>query len=148
MIIKQCHDCAKKGKNFYCNSCDKTAESFDIYCYYANRMTENSLIGRMKAYTWHDVLGYIKNNFFYDLSGELNIDCEKDFAYIEKKLSENVSSNISNDKSDSEHPVGYKIFLNKNDTTPLVTTTKAIDFWDLTLTKVTNFKNSKDQLVP
>jgi hypothetical protein len=111
-------------------------------------MSENSLIGRMKAYTWHDVLEYIKNNFFYDLSGELNIDCEKDFAYIEKKLSENVSSNISNDKSGSEHPVGYKIFLNKDDTTPLVTTTKSVDFWDLTLTKVTNFKDSKEQLVP
>jgi len=148
VIIKQCQDCAKKGKNFYCNNCDKTAESFDIYGYYANRMSENSLIGRMKAYTWHDVLEYIKNNFFYDLSGELNIDCEKDFAYIEKKLSENVSSNISNDNSDSEHPVGYKIFLNKDDSTPLVTTIKAVNFWDLTLTKVTNFKNSKDQLVP
>lgn len=144
MIIKQCHECAKKGKNFYCNSCDKTAESFDIYSYHANRMSENSLIGRMKAYTWHDVLEYIKNNFFHDLSGELNIDCEKDFAYIEKKPSENVSSNISNDKSGIEHPVGYKIFLNKDGTIPLVTTTKLVDFWDLTLTKVTNFKDSKE----
>ena len=102
----------------------------------------------MKAYTWHDVLEYIKNNFFYDLRGELNIDCEKDFAYIEKKLSENVSSNINNDKSSSENPVGYKIFLNKEDTTPLVDNTKAVDFWDLTLTKFTNFKDSKEQLVP
>lgn len=107
-------------------------------------MSENSLIGRMKAYTWHDVLEYIKNNFFHDLSGELNIDCEKDFAYIEKKPSENVSSNISNDKSGIEHPVGYKIFLNKDDTIPLVTTTKLVDFWDLTLTKVTNFKDIKE----
>jgi hypothetical protein len=95
-------------------------------------MSENSLIGRMKAYTWHDVLEYIKNNFFYDLSEQLNVDCEKDFAYIEKKLSENVSSNISNGKSGSEQPVGYKIFLNKNDTTPLITTTDSVDFWDLT----------------
>jgi hypothetical protein len=102
----------------------------------------------MKAYTWHDVLDYIKSNFFYELSGELNIDCEKDFAYIEKKISENVSSNISNNKSGSEHPVGYKIFLNKDDTTSLVTTTKSVDFWDLTLTKVTTFKDSKEQLVP
>jgi hypothetical protein len=128
MIIKQCHDCAEKGKNFYCNSCDKIAESFDIYSYHTNRMSENSLIGRVKAYTWHDVLEYIKNNFFYDLSGELNIDCEKDFAYIEKKLSEKVSTNISNDKQS----VGYKIFLNKDDSTPLGTTTNSVDFWDLT----------------
>jgi hypothetical protein len=135
VIIKQCYDCAKKGKNFHCDSCDKRAESFDIYCYYANRPSENSLIGRMKAYTWHDVLEYIKNNFFYGLSGELNIDCEKDFAYVEKKLSENVSSNISNDKSDSKHPVGYKIFLNKDDTTTVVSSNNVIDFWDLTLTK-------------
>ena len=132
-MINQCHDCAEKGKNFYCNSCDKTAELFEIYSYHTNRMSENSLIGRVKAYTWHDVLEYIKNNFFYDLSGELNIDCEKDFAYIEKKLSENVSTNISNDKSSSEQPIGYKIFLNKDDSTPLVTTTNSVDFWDLTL---------------
>ena len=147
MIIKQCHDCAQKGKNIYCNICDKTAESFDIYSYYANRRSENSLIGRMKSYTWHDVLEYIKNNFFYDLSGELNIDCEKDFAYIEKKLSENVSSNISNEKSSSKHPVGYKIFLNKEDTARLVPSTNSGNFWDLTLTKLTNLKDSKKQLV-
>ena len=147
MIIKQCHDCAQKGKNIYCNICDKTTELFDIYSYYANRMSENSLIGRMRAYTWHDVLEYIKNNFFYDLSGELNIDCEKDFAYIEIKLSENVSSNISNDKSSSEHPVGYKIFLNKDDTARLVPSTNSGNFWDLTLTKLTNLKDSKKQLV-
>lgn len=101
----------------------------------------------MKAYTWHDVLEYIKNNFFYDLSGELNIDCEKDFAYIEKKLSENVSSNISNEKSSSEHPVGYKIFLNKDDTARFVPSTNSGNFWDLTLTKLTNLKDSKKQLV-
>jgi len=148
VIIKQCHDCSVKGKNFYCNSCDKTAESFDIYSYHTNRMSENSLIGRVKAYTWHDVLEYIKNNFFYDLSGELNIDCEKDFAYIEKKLSENVSTNVSNDKLSSEQPIGYKIFLNKDDSTPLVTTSNSVDFWDLTLTKLTNFKDSKEKLVP
>lgn len=106
------------------------------------------MIGRMKAYTWHDVLEYIKNNFFYELSGEFNIDCEKHFAYIEKKLSDNVSSNIGNDKSDGEQPIGYKIYLNKDDTTSFVTTSKAVDFWDLTSTKVTNFKNNKDQLVP
>ena len=81
------------------------------------------------------------------MSGELNIDCEKDFAYIEKKLSENVSTNVSIDKLSSKQPVGYKIFLNKDDSTPLVTTSNSVDFWDLTLTKLINFKDSKDQLV-
>jgi len=84
MINKQCDNCAKKGKNFYCNSCDITPEFFDIYSYYTNITSDNSLIGRIKAYTWHDVLEYIRNNFFYGLSSGLNIDCDKDFAYRKK----------------------------------------------------------------
>jgi hypothetical protein len=141
MINKQCDNCSKKGKNFYCNACDITSEFFDIYSYYANRMSKNLLIGRMKAYTWHDVLGYIKKNFFHDLSVGLNVNCEKDYAYIEKKLSEQVISNRLPDRADSEEPIGYKIYLNKNNNS-VEGAYKVGDFWDLTLTPVTHRKNT------
>lgn len=138
MINKQCDICVKKGKNFYCNACDITAEFFDIYSYYKNSRLKNSLIGRMKAYTWHDVLEFIRNNFFYDLSSGLNIDCEKDFAYIEKKLlPHEVTSNRSTDKADNEDPIGFKIYLSK-DNKSIEGAHKVGDFWDLTLTSITN----------
>jgi hypothetical protein len=142
MINKQCHNCAKMGKNFYCNVCEINSEFFDIYSYYTNRMSKNLLIGRMKAYTWHDVLEYIKNNFFYDLSVGLNINCEKNFAYIEKKLSDQIIFNRRRvDRADNEDPIGYKIYLNKNN--KLVEgDSKVVDYWDLTLTPVTHHKYS------
>lgn len=139
MINKQCDNCAKKGKNFYCNSCDITAEFFDIYGYYTNRTSDNSLIGRVKAYTWHDVLEYTRNNFFYDLTSGLNINCEKDFAYIEKKLSEQGTTNRPTVKAYSEDPIGYKIYLNKDDKS-IEDVPKVRNLWDLTLTPVTNNK--------
>jgi len=132
MITKQCDNCAPKGKNFYCNACDKTAELFYIYSYYINRFSENTLMGRMKAFTWHDVLEYVRNNFFHKASGELDINCEKNFAYIEEKLSHKLSSNRSTNKSDCNLPIGYKIYLNK-DSESIDDTSKG-DFWDLTLT--------------
>jgi hypothetical protein len=141
MINKQCVNCAKKGKNFYCRTCDITSEFFDIYSYYKNRMSKNLLIGRMKAYTWHDVLEYIKYNFFHDLSVGLNINCEKDFAYIEKKLSDQVIPNHHADRTDSKDPIGYKIYLNKNNKS-VEDPSKNGDFWDLTLTPVTHHKYS------
>ena len=139
MINKQCDNCAKKGKNFYCNACDITSEYFDIYSYYPNKMSKNFLIGRMKAYTWHDVLEYIKNHFFYDISVGLNIDCERDFAYIEKKLSDQVISNRRADKAHSKDPIGYKIYLNKNNKS-IESASKVGEFWDLTLKPVTHQK--------
>ena len=131
MITKQCDNCAPKGKNFYCNACDKTAELFYIYSYYINRFSENTLMGRMKAFTWHDVLEYVRNNFFHN-PGELDINCEKNFAYIEEKLSHKLSSNRSTNRSDRNHPMGYKIYLNK-DNESIGDTLKG-DFWDLTST--------------
>lgn len=139
MINKQCDNCAKKGKNFYCNSCDITAEFFDIYSYYTNRSSDNSLIARIKAYTWHDVLEYTRNNFFYGLSSGLNIDCEKEFAYIEKKLSGQDTTNRRTDKADSEVPIGYKIYLNK-DNKSIEDVPKVRNLLDLTLNPVTNNK--------
>jgi len=139
MITKQCDNCTKKGKNFYCNNCTKTAEYFDIYSYYRSRKSnKNTLIGRIKAYTWHDVLEYIKNNFFYDQSNSLNVDCEKDFAFIEKKSSEQVAFNGHTNKSANQHPIGYKIYLNK-DNKSFEFSSKVRNFWDLTA--ITNYNN-------
>lgn len=132
MITKQCDNCSPKGKNFYCNACDKTAELFYIYSYYKNRFSENTLMGRMKAFTWHDVLEYIRNNFFHNPSGELDINCEKNFAYLEEKLSHKLSPDRSTNKSDCNHPIGYKIYLNKNNES--IDDTPKVDFWDLTST--------------
>ena len=132
MINKQCHYCARQGKNFYCNACDKTPEFFDIYSYYINRTSKNSLIGRFKAYTWHDVLEFIRYNFFHDVSGDLNVDCEKEFAYIERKLSNQSIPNHSIEKEYSGDPIGYKIYLNK-DKKPIEDAPKVGGFWDLTL---------------
>ena len=132
MITKQCDNCAPKGKNFYCNACDKKAELFYIYSYYINRFSENTLMGRMKAFTWHDVLEYVKNNFFHNPSGELDINCEKNFAYIEEKLSHNCHITEALNKSDRNHPTGYKIYLNKDNES--IDDTPKGDFWDLTST--------------
>jgi len=126
MITKQCNNCAKKGKNSYCKACDKTSELFNIYSYYTDKSSEHSWIGMIKAFTWHDVLEHIKDNFFCDLSTELYVNCKNDFAYIEKKSYRNT------DSSASERSIGYKIYLNKG-----TRKTKAGpkgDFWDLTLT--------------
>ncbi len=132
MITKQCDNCAPKGKNFYCNACDKTAELFYIYSYYINRFSENTFMGRMKAFTWHDVLEYVKNNFFHNPSGELDINCEKNFAYIEEKLSHKLSYSRGTNKSDRNHPIGYKIYLNKDNQS--IDDTPKGDIWDLTST--------------
>lgn len=132
MINKQCDNCAKEGKNFYCNECDKTAEFFDVYSYDIDKTSKKSLIGRFKAYTWHDVLEYIRYDFFHGLSGDLNQDCEKDFAYIERKLSDQSTANRRTEKAYSENPIGYKIYLNK-DKKSMEDTPKVGGFWDLTL---------------
>jgi hypothetical protein len=86
----------------------------------------------MKAFTWHDVLEYVRNNFFHKASDELDINCEKNFAYIEEKLSHKLSSNRSTDKSDHNYPIGYKIYLNKDNES--IDDTPKGEFWDLTLT--------------
>lgn len=130
MITKQCDNCAPKGKNYYCNACDKKAEVFYIYSYYIDRFSENTLMGRMKAFTWHDVLEYVKNNFFHNPSGELDINCEKNFAFIEEKLSHNCHITEALNQSDRNHPTGYKIYLNKDNES--IDDSPKGDFWDLT----------------
>ena len=62
----------------------------------STRFDKGDIKGRIKAYTWHDVLEYIKDNFFDDrIRGNLNINCEKDFAYLEEIATEQNITNSS-----------------------------------------------------
>jgi hypothetical protein len=105
VIEQQCENCIKKGKNIYCNNCIKVAEYFEVFKYSIDnnnkRFDKSQPTDRIKAYTWHDAIEYIKCNYFEKKSREnLNINCEKDFAYLEE---------IDN----NENLLGYSIYLNK-----------------------------------
>jgi hypothetical protein len=113
MIIQQCASCLEKGKKYYCNNCLKSPDFFDIYQYnnIKNRFDKGRLVGRIKAFTWHDATEHVKNRFFFDVSKQkLNINCEKDFAYVEWNSSEYPAGDI---KERQENFVGYKIYQNK-----------------------------------
>jgi hypothetical protein len=113
MIIEQCVSCHEKGKKYYCNNCLKSPDFFDVYQYknVQNRFDKGRLIWRLKAYTWHDATDYVKNRFFADVSKQtLNINCEKDFVYIEGNSSQYPAVDI---KEGQGNFVGYKIYLNK-----------------------------------
>ena len=109
-IILQCEKCRQISKKTYCGECKKSIDYFEVFEYNDETIVPESRepIERIKAYTWNDVLNFVKNKYFEENS-ELNINCEKDFAYIEKKALQNTSNmNSMIDKS------GYRIFLNKN----------------------------------
>jgi hypothetical protein len=113
MIIQQCASCHEKGKKYYCDNCLKSADFFDIYKYnnIKNRFDKGRIVGRIKAFTWHDATEYVKNTFFFDVNKQkLNINCEKDFAYVEWNSSEILAGDI---KERQENFVGYKIYQNK-----------------------------------
>jgi hypothetical protein len=134
MIMQQCEICTKKGKNVYCNNCIKKADYFDVYSYDSStRFDKGDIKGRIKAYTWHDVLEYIKDNFFNDhIKDNLNINCEKDFAYLEEMATEQNITSSSTEKSQGESKLGYKVYLineEKSFGSPAFTHS---NFWDLT----------------
>jgi hypothetical protein len=109
-IILQCEKCRQISKKTYCEECKKSIDYFEVFEYNDETIVPESRepIERIKAYTWNDVLNFVRNKYFEENS-ELNINCEKDFAYIEKKALQNTSNmNSMIDKS------GYRIFLNKD----------------------------------
>jgi hypothetical protein len=115
VIILQCEKCRQISKKNYCEECKKSIDYFEVF-EYNNETTvpeTKEPKERIKAYTWSDVLNFVKNKYFQENS-DLNINCEKDFAYIEKKALRDASD--MNSKIDK---VGYKIFLNKNIPTEL-----------------------------
>jgi len=109
-IILQCEKCRQISKKTYCGECKKSIDYFEVFEYNDETIVPESgePIERIKAYTWNDVLNFVRNKYFEENS-DPNINCEKDFAYIEKKEIRNTSNmNSMIDKS------GYRIFLNKN----------------------------------
>lgn len=117
MIIQQCEKCAIKGKKVYCNRCTLRADYFQIQSYGSSNMESkpfgNQLI--IKAYTWNDVIEYIISRFFHNYSRtDLNINCEKDFAFVEEKPNVQGKTNdpINNIlESIKMNQVGFKVYL-------------------------------------
>jgi len=109
-IILQCEKCRQISKKTYCGECKKSIDYFEVFEYNDETIVTESRepIERIKAYTWNDVLNFVRNKYFEENS-ELNINCEKDFAYIEKKAIQNASNMNS-----TVHKIGYRIFLDKN----------------------------------
>ncbi|MDR4512305.1 MAG: hypothetical protein MRJ93_11455 [Nitrososphaeraceae archaeon] len=97
-MITQCTDCSNTGKkDQFCDKCIKVADYFDVF-QYTNDVDNKELVGRIKAYRWKDALDYVKKSFFAD-NFDLVTNCEKDFAFVEKKF-------------DKEKVIGYKLYLN------------------------------------
>jgi hypothetical protein len=136
MIVQQCENCATKGKKAYCNKCILKPDYFDVFRYDPNndRFGKGSKKLRIKAYTWNDVLEYVKNNLFDDQSqNNLVINCEKDFAYIEERLPGQDFDDNAVKESEKENFLGYKVYLiNKDETTEYLTVEES-DFCDLTV---------------
>ena len=138
--MQQCENCKKKGKNVYCNNCTKKADYFDVYSYDSStRFDKGDIKGRIKAYTWHDAIELIKNNLFHNRSNNLNINCEKDFAYLEEKTEPYIIDNDTKEES-----LGYKIHLNKKGSESESFSLRDENFWDLTIAPITNSNNSGD----
>jgi hypothetical protein len=90
----------------------------------------------IKAYTWNDVIEYIKNNFFGNRSrSDLNINCEKDYAYIEEKLDVQVrpdgAINVVN-QSGKKNLLGFKVYLIDRDSLVQSQIFKDRNVYDLT----------------
>src|SRR5207302_1508480 len=69
---------------------------------------KDNKIGTVKAYSWHDAIEHIKDNFFHNRNENLNINCEKDFAYLEEKH----ESIIGDNRDKGENLFGFAIYLN------------------------------------
>lgn len=132
VIIKQCVKCKEVGKKMYCNECEKSVDYFQVF---ENMIDDNhdkisTLIHTIKAYTWNDVIKFVKDEYFKD-QDDLVIDCEKEFAYIERHVNSDIPlTNPSNQKK------SYKIFLsNENDFNSHKNPNKSNMVIDLTLQK-------------
>jgi hypothetical protein len=109
-IILQCEKCRQISKKTYCGECRKSIDYFEVFEYNNQTIVPETRkpIERIKAYTWSDVLNFVKNKYFQETS-DLNINCEKDFAYIEKKVLQDASN-----KNSVIDKLGYRILLSKN----------------------------------
>ena len=111
-IILQCEKCRQISKKTYCGECKKSIDYFEVFEINKEEGTDHESrepIERIKAYTWSDVLNFVKSKYFQE-DTDLNINCEKDFAFIEKKTLPDPSSNMNTIIDQLE----YRIFLSKN----------------------------------
>lgn len=140
MIVEQCEECAKKGKKIYCNYCTLHADFFHVYGYGSGNIdglpNGNQIELIIKAYTWNDVIEYIKNVFFGNRSrSDLNINCEKDYAYIEEmpdvQIRPDAAINFVN-QSGKKNLLGFKVYLIDRDSLLQPQTLKDRDVCDLT----------------
>ena len=100
-----------------------------------NRFNRGEKIGIIKAYSWHDAIEHIKDNFFHNRNENLNINCEKDFAYLEEKH----ESIIGDNRDKGENLFGFAIYLNTKGSL------SSPSYWDLTATDCNNH-NDRDEL--
>lgn len=140
MIVQQCEECAKKGKKVYCNCCTLHADFFHVHGYGSGNIdglpNGNQIELMIKAYTWNDVIEYVKNNFFDNRPrSDLNINCEKDYAYIEEKPDVQVrpdgAINVVN-QSGKKNLLGFKVYLIDRDSLSQSQTFKGQNVYDLT----------------
>jgi hypothetical protein len=132
-IIQQCKECNKVGKNRYCNNCTKSIDYFDVIEYNNSRFANGEIVGKIKAYTWHDAIEFVRNYFYFG-KNNLEINCDKDFAYMEDK-DNFIPRDIENKKKDNP---SYKLYLNNErnnqmDLMPIIN--KNIPIWDATIIK-------------
>ena len=112
VIILQCEKCRQISKKTYCGECKKSIDYFEVFEINKEAAADHDTrepIERIKAYTWSDVLNFVKNKYFQE-DTDLNINCEKDFAFIEKKTLPHPLSNMNT----FIDQLGYRIFLSKN----------------------------------
>lgn len=108
-IIKQCLKCNPMGKKIYCKDCEKSTDYFEVF---ENVSEDNHhdaplLIHTIKAYTWNDVIRFVRDKYF-EAQNDPIIDCEKDFAYLQRKSESNEL--LSNPAKLS---TSYRIYLIK-----------------------------------
>ena len=111
-IILQCEKCRQISKKTYCGECKKSIDYFEVFEINKGAAIDHEArepIERIKAYTWSDVLNFVKSKYFQE-DTDLNINCEKDFAFIKKKTLPGPSSNMNT----IIDQLGYRIFLSKN----------------------------------
>lgn len=128
-IIKQCLKCKDIGKKMYCKDCEKSIDYFEVFEneHENNKNNIPTLIHTIKAYTWNDVIMFIKDKYFKEQK-DLVIDCEKDFAYLERQTKSDYPLVNSVDQLRS-----YKIYLkNENNLNLLENTSIPKKLIDLT----------------
>lgn len=111
VIVKQCVKCKEISKKMYCNNCEKSIDYFEVFedTIGDNHEKKSILVHTIKAFTWNDAIQFVKNEYFKD-QNDLVIDCEKEFAYLERntELDTYLANSVKQSRS-------YKIFLKNED---------------------------------